>query len=105
MRKAVALSIVGALLVALPPFLPAYPLTLLTQALIYAVLAMSLDLLLGYTGLASLGHAAYFGVAAYVVAILSTVHHASFWACLPAALAAATVVGALFGLVAMRAVG
>ena len=42
-----------------------YPLTLLTQALIVAILAMSLDVLLGYTGLPSLGHAAYFGVGAY----------------------------------------
>ncbi len=47
------------------PFLPAYPLTLLTQALILGILAMSLDVLLGYTGLPSLGHAGYFGVAAY----------------------------------------
>src|SRR5574341_756996 len=86
MRKAVALSIVGALLVALPPFLPAYPLTLLTQTLIYAIFAMSLDLLLGYTGLPSLGHAAYFGVAAYVVAILATEYGAGFWPCLPLAL-------------------
>jgi branched-chain amino acid transport system permease protein len=105
MRQAVALSIVGALLVALPPFLPAYPLTLLTQALIYAVFAMSLDLLLGYTGLPSLGHAAYFGVAAYVVAILATEHGAGFWACLLLALVAATVTSALFGLVAIRALG
>src|ERR1700730_13887654 len=53
-------------------FLPAYPLTLLTQALILGILAMSLDVLLGYTGLPSLGHAGYFGVAAYAVALLST---------------------------------
>ena len=38
--------------------------------LIFALFAMSLDLLLGYAGLASLGHAAYFGVAAYTVALL-----------------------------------
>src|SRR5205823_2513484 len=58
----------------LAPLLPAYPLTLLTQTLIAAMLAMSLDLLLGYTGLPSLGHAAYFGVGAYAVAILATGH-------------------------------
>lgn len=103
--KAVGLGIVGGLLVALPPLLPAYPLTLLTQALIYAVFAMSLDLLLGYTGLPSLGHAAYFGVAAYVVAILATEYRAEFWACLLLALLAAILVSALFGLVAIRALG
>jgi branched-chain amino acid transport system permease protein len=78
---------------------------LLTQALIYAVFAMSLDLLLGYTGLPSLGHAAYFGVAAYVVGILATEHGASFWTCLPLGILAAIALSALFGLLAMRALG
>jgi branched-chain amino acid transport system permease protein len=100
-----ALLVVGGLLVVLPPVLSAYPLTLLTQGLIYAIFAMSLDLLLGYTGLASLGHAAYFGVAAYVVAILTTAHQAGFWTCLILALLAAILVSAVFGLVAIRAVG
>lgn len=104
-RVPAAVAAAAGLLLAAPSFLPSYSLTLLTQILIYAVLAMSLDLLLGYAGLASLGHAAYFGVGAYVVAILSTAHHASFWICLPAAVAAAAATGALFGLVAMRATG
>jgi branched-chain amino acid transport system permease protein len=93
------------LLAALPWLLPIYGVTLLTQALIYAVFAMSLDLLLGYTGLASLGHAAYFGVAAYAVAILSTEYRAGFLTCLAVAVAAAVALGAAFGLVAIRAVG
>ena len=58
--------------------LSSYPLTLLTQAVIVAILAMSLDVLLGYTGLASLGHAAYFGVAAYAVGILTTQYQMGF---------------------------
>ncbi len=103
--KIVGLGAAGGLLVALPPFLPAYPLTLLTQTLIYAIFAMSLDLLLGYTGLPSLGHAAYFGVAAYVVAIFTTEYRAGFWTCLFLALLAAMVTSALFGLVAIRALG
>jgi branched-chain amino acid transport system permease protein len=96
---------VGGLLVILPPFLSTYPLTLLTQGLIYAVFAMSLDLLLGYTGLPSLGHAAYFGVAAYAVAISTTEYHAGFWLCLILALGAAILTSAVFGLVAIRAGG
>ena len=103
--KATTLILAGGALIALPPYLPAYPLTLLTQALISAVFAMSLDLLLGYTGLPSLGHAAYFGVAAYVVAIAATGHGAGFWTCLPLALGAAIVTSAVFGLVAIRALG
>ncbi|HYB42747.1 MAG TPA: branched-chain amino acid ABC transporter permease [Candidatus Methylomirabilis sp.] len=87
------------------PLLPAYPLTVLTQAVIVAVLAMSLDLLLGYTGLPSLGHAAYFGVGAYAVAILATEHQLGFAGCLVTGLAAAGVTAALFGPLAIRATG
>lgn len=97
--------LIAVLLVAVPPALSAYPLTLLTQALIYAIFAMSLDLLLGYTGLPSLGHAAYFGVGAYAVAILASRYHARFWLCAVAAILAALVTAALFGILAMRAVG
>jgi branched-chain amino acid transport system permease protein len=87
------------------PLLSSYPLTLLTQVAIMAVLAMSLDVLLGYTGLPSLGHAAYFGVAAYTVGILSTEGQAGFVTCLVAALLLAGLTAALFGLVAIRATG
>ena len=65
-------AMVFLLLIIAPPFLSSFLLTLLTQALIYAILAMSLDIILGYTGLASLGHAAYFGLGAYSVGILAT---------------------------------
>ena len=90
---------------AVAPALPSYPLTLLTQVAIMAVLAMSLDILLGYTGLPSLGHAAYFGTAAYAVGILATEHQASFVVCLVAGVVLATVTAALFGLIAIRATG
>ena len=71
-RRALLAAGVIAVLALIGPWLSAYPLTVLTQALIVAILAMSLDVLLGYTGLASLGQAAYFGVGAYVVAIMTT---------------------------------
>ena len=97
----IAVAVVGAL----APLLPSYPLTLLTQAVISAIFAMSLDILLGYTGLPSLGHAAYFGVAAYAVAILSVDAQAGFVTCLLTALVAAALTAALFGLLAIRATG
>ena len=78
---------------------------MLTQALIYAILAMSLDILLGYTGLASLGHAAYFGIGAYSVGILATRYGAGFWVTLPAGVLLAVAVAAIFGLVALRSTG
>jgi branched-chain amino acid transport system permease protein len=87
------------------PALSAYPLTLLTQAAIIAILAMSLDVLLGYTGLPSLGHAAYFGIAAYAVGILTTEYQCSFLTCLVSGVALAALTAAVFGLLAIRASG
>ena len=99
------LAVVIFLLLIAPPFLSSFLLTLLTQALIYAILAMSLDVILGYTGLASLGHAAYFGVGAYSVGILATRYGAGFGISLPAGIFLAAFVAAIFGLVALRATG
>lgn len=63
----------AAVLVALvfaPFILAVYPLQVLTQVLIYVIAAMSLDLLFGYTGMASLGHALYFGMGGYMAGLL-----------------------------------
>src|SRR5262249_2032228 len=82
------------------PLLSAFRLTLLPRGAIVALLALSLDVLLGYTGLPSLGHAAYFGVAAYAVGILSTDYRRGFLTCLLVGLALATLTAAVFGLLA-----
>jgi branched-chain amino acid transport system permease protein len=86
------------LLLAAPAFLTSYWVGLLTQALIFAILSMSLDLLLGYTGLPSLGHAGVFGVAAYTVAALSTSSGAGFWTCVASGLLAGTLLSGVVGL-------
>ncbi len=67
---------IGALLLVLLPLLASlagepYLVSLFSRILIYALAAASLDLILGYGGLVSLGHAAFFGIGAYVVGILS----------------------------------
>ncbi|MBI2468841.1 MAG: branched-chain amino acid ABC transporter permease, partial [Candidatus Rokubacteria bacterium] len=103
--RVLGVSLVLALLGLSPPFLSSYLLTLFTQALIWAILAMSLDLLLGYAGLASLGHAAYLGLGAYSVGVLTTRYGAGFWVVLAAGVGLALVVAAVFGLVALRATG
>ena len=54
------------------PFLDLFLQSLVTEILVFGILAMSLDILLGFTGLASLGHGAYFGVASYASAIVMT---------------------------------
>ncbi len=97
--------VVLALLLALPQAMRPYYVGLVTKMLIFALFAMSLDLLLGYAGLASLGHAAFFGVAAYAIGLLSLRAGVGSWIALPAALVAATALGALIGVLALRARG
>jgi branched-chain amino acid transport system permease protein len=104
-RRRLGLTLVLAALVLGPPYLPPFLLTLLTQTLIYAVLAMGLDLILGYTGLSSLGHAGYLGIGAYCVGILATQYRAGFWTTLVVGILLATAVAAVFGLLALRATG
>jgi branched-chain amino acid transport system permease protein len=94
-----------ALFLALPGLLPLYYVSLTSKMLIFALFAMSLDLLLGYTGLPSLGHAAYFGVGAYTIALLALRANVSSGLTFPAAVAAATITGALFAPLALRARG
>jgi branched-chain amino acid transport system permease protein len=89
----------AAFLLVSPPFLSAYWVGLLTQVVILGILAMSLDLLIGYTGLPSLGHAGFFGVAAYGVGILSTTYHAGLWTSVAGGFAIGTGLAALFGLI------
>ncbi len=100
-----AFVLVLALFLALPHVLRPYYVGLTTRMLIFALFAMSLDLLLGYTGLASLGHAAYFGVAAYTVALLILRAGVGSAIAFPAALAASTITGALFAPLVLRARG
>src|SRR5580692_4728782 len=65
--KRIAGLVVLAALLILPFFLADYPRALVAEIFIFAIFAMSLDLLLGFTGLMSLGHAAFFGLGAYAV--------------------------------------
>jgi branched-chain amino acid transport system permease protein len=58
-----------AILAALPWLLARYQLSIATELLIYGLLALSLDLIMGYTGMVSFGHAAYFGLGAYASAL------------------------------------
>ena len=82
---------------------------LVSRALIFAILAMSLDILLGFTGLASLGQAAYFGLGAYLTAILANTYGFGmkwdFWLMVPLGMIAGAILAAVFGLFAIRATG
>ena len=97
--RAPLIVLLAAFLLGSPSFLSAYWVGLLTQVVILGILAMSLDLLIGYTGLPSLGHAGFFGVAAYGVGILSTTYHAGFWASAAGGFLIGTGLAALLGLI------
>ena len=105
MRAGIAVAAAVLLLVLSPLVLSSYQLGLLTKMLIFALFAMSLNLILGYAGLPSLGHAAYFGVGAYTVGLLAVKVCDNFWLDFGAGLLAAAVTSALFGLLALRARG
>jgi branched-chain amino acid transport system permease protein len=97
---------VAAMALALVPLaLTSYQLGLLTKTLIFALFAMSLNLVLGYAGLPSLGHAAYFGAGAYTVALLALRVMDNFWLNFGGGVLAAAATAALFGLLALRAQG
>jgi branched-chain amino acid transport system permease protein len=70
------------------------------------IFAMSLDLLIGYTGLVSFGHAAYFGVAGYVLALVSPQYEAaSLWTSLPIAIGASALLAFAIGALVLRTSG
>src|SRR4051794_9415376 len=82
---------------------------LVTRALAFSILVMSLDILLGYTGLASLGQAAYLGIGAYTTAILATKYQIGlgwdFWLVVLLGILFGAALAAIFGLLAIRASG
>ncbi|MDE2361219.1 MAG: branched-chain amino acid ABC transporter permease [Hyphomicrobiales bacterium] len=105
-RASLILALTALVALALLPFYAGeYFINLASQILIAAIFASSLNLLVGYGGLTSLGHAAFVGVSAYVFAWLTTHAGAGPAVAAAAALVGATIVACVFGLVALRATG
>jgi branched-chain amino acid transport system permease protein len=98
-----------ALVAILAPFTGPFVILLLAQILVLGIMAMSVDLLLGYTGLPSLGQAAYLGVGAYLTAILATKYGIGlgwdFWLVVALGMLMGAATAAFFGLFAIRASG
>jgi branched-chain amino acid transport system permease protein len=86
-------------------FVPGAEQRLVTEMLVFGLFAMSLNVLLGYTGLPSLGHGLYFGLSAYATAILVRDHTENLLVILLAAPLVAAAVAALVGLIALRTSG
>ncbi|MFB1028157.1 MAG: branched-chain amino acid ABC transporter permease, partial [Thauera sp.] len=100
--KLVALAIVACV----PLSGESFYIEIVGKVLVMAIFAMSLDLLVGFTGLVSFGHAAYFGIAAYAVAILSPEYEAaSLWYVLPASVGLSALAAFVIGLFVLRTKG
>jgi branched-chain amino acid transport system permease protein len=95
-----------AIFLIVPPFLPMYVQSIITKVAVFAIFAMSLDLIMGYTGLLSLGHAAFFGVGGYMAAILiKNFEITNFWIVAPISIVVAALFAAVLGLIALRVTG
>lgn len=99
--------IIGAVvLIGLPVVIPnSYIMQLVLNILIYVILAMGLNLLTGFTGILSLGHAAFFGVGAYVSGILNTRLGWPFWATLIASVVVTALISLFLAFPALRVKG
>jgi branched-chain amino acid transport system permease protein len=92
-------------LLAPPLFAGDFYVNLASQVLIAGIFALSLNLLVGFGGMTSLGHASYLGVAAYASALLTTKYGLGHGAAAVIAILGTTMMAALFGLIALRASG
>jgi branched-chain amino acid transport system permease protein len=97
LKQGIAVAIVLAVMIVAPLAFGPYATVILTNALLYAVLALGLNVVVGYAGLLDLGYAAFFAVGAYSVGILTSTFGWNFWATLPVAILAAVVAGIVIG--------
>jgi len=104
-RGVVAIGLLVLLLAALPSLPDQYPLVLATEMLVFALFAASLHLLMGAGGMASFGHAAYFGIGAYAAALVFLKLHWSTGSSLFAGWAAGALAAAIFGWFCVRLSG
>jgi branched-chain amino acid transport system permease protein len=107
--KILAVVVALGALAVIVPNTNSFVILLVTRALAFSILVMSVDILLGFTGLASLGQAAYLGVGAYATAILATKYQFGlgwdFWLVIVFGILVGAALAAVFGLLAIRASG
>ena len=104
--KAIALVATLLLLGLFPFFGSGFYVELVAKIMILSIFALSLDLLVGYTGLVSFGHAAFFGIGAYALALMTPKYEAAnLWLTLPAAMLAAALAAFVVGLFVVRVKG
>jgi branched-chain amino acid transport system permease protein len=95
----------AALALSLPFFMGDFYINLASQILIAAIFALSLNLLVGFGGMTSLGHASYLGVAAYISALLTSRYGFDHGTAALISILGTVAMGAFFGVIALRATG
>ena len=101
----IAIAIFAALALSLPFVAGDFYINLASQILIAAIFALSLNLLVGFGGMTSLGHASYLGVAAYISALLTSRYGFDHGTAAAISIAGTVVMAAFFGVIALRATG
>ena len=105
LRTAVALAVCTLALLILPWIIGnEFYVNMATQVLIYALFALSINMMLGYGGMVSLGHAAYLGIAGYTCILLTIAGYNQLLAAI-LAVALSTAAAAFFGVLSLRAPG
>lgn len=104
-RSALGFVLVLVLFGALPLVISSYQMSIANEILIFALLAMSIDVLAGYAGRTSLGHGALFGASTYVVIYWTSVYGGSAWVGCLLGVIAATLVATVFAAFAVRVSG
>jgi branched-chain amino acid transport system permease protein len=106
-KTIVAASVAGLALLALYPVLIPNPyyIHLFETILIYAILLFGLDIVVGYTGQVSLGHAGLFGIGSYVTGVMVFKLGVPFWIAIPASVSVSALFGAVLALPALRVTG
>jgi len=100
--KWIWIALAAAALIAWPWLVPGYFAKLVALALIWSIFAMGFNVMLGYAGMPSLGHAAFFGAGAYAVALLSRHTGWDGWTLLAASVLCAAGLAAILGTIALR---
>ena len=106
-RKTLTAAILGLALLAAVPLMTSnsYYVHMVGTIMIYAILLYGLDIVVGYTGQVSLGHAGLFGVGSYTAGVLFMKLGAPLWVIIPASIAVTSAFGALLALPALRVTG
>lgn len=102
LKRQIAIALILLAMIVAPLLFGQYATVILTNALLYVVLALGLNIVVGYAGLLDLGFAAFFAVGAYTVGIATLHFGLNFWLALPLAVFFAMITGVIIGTPTLR---